>query len=61
MGQTVLCFRLSKEKEQAVGIVCRKLGIRELDVFCRRDERGVMQTHPERFPNGLKGVADHIH
>lgn len=20
-----------------------------------------MQTHPERFPNGLKGVADHIH
>ena len=29
--------------------------------FGWRDERGVMQTHPERFPNGLKGVADHIH
>ena len=26
-----------------------------------RDEKGVMQTHSERFPNGLKGVADHIH
>lgn len=29
--------------------------------FGWRDENGVMQTHPERFPNGLKGVADHIH
>ena len=29
--------------------------------FGYRDEHGVMQTHPERFPNGLKGVADHIH
>lgn len=29
--------------------------------FGWRDEKGVMQTHPERFPNGLKGVADHIH
>ena len=32
MGQTVLCFQLSKEKEQAVGIVCRKLGIRQRKV-----------------------------
>ena len=32
MGQTVLCFRLSKEKEQAVEIVCRKLGIRQRKV-----------------------------
>lgn len=29
--------------------------------FGHRDEHGVMQTHPERFPNGLKGVVDHIH
>ncbi|WP_288325946.1 MULTISPECIES: alpha-galactosidase [Bacteroidaceae] len=29
--------------------------------FGWRDEHGIMQTHPERFPNGLKGVADHIH
>ena len=29
--------------------------------FGWRDEKGVMRTHPERFPNGLKGVADHIH
>ena len=29
--------------------------------FGWRDETGKMHTHPERFPNGLKGVADHIH
>ena len=32
MGQMVLCFQLSKEKEQAVGDVCRKLGIRQRKV-----------------------------
>ena len=32
MGQMVLCFQLSKEKEQAVGDVCRKLGIRQRNV-----------------------------
>lgn len=29
--------------------------------FGYRDERGVLQTHPERFPNGVEGVVDHIH
>ena len=29
--------------------------------FGYRDEDGNMHTHPERFPNGLKGVAEHIH
>lgn len=29
--------------------------------FGWRDERGVMHTHPQRFPEGLKGVADYIH
>lgn len=29
--------------------------------FGWRDEKGKMHTHPQRFPNGLKGVADHIH
>lgn len=29
--------------------------------FGQRDAEGRMQTHPERFPNGLKGVADYIH
>ena len=29
--------------------------------FGWRDENGKLQTHPERFPNGLKCVADYIH
>lgn len=29
--------------------------------FGHRDESGKLQTHPERFPNGLKCVADYIH
>lgn len=29
--------------------------------FGHRDESGKLQTHPERFPNGLQCVADYIH
>ena len=29
--------------------------------FGYRDEKGNLQTHPERFPHGLQGVVDHIH
>lgn len=29
--------------------------------FGYRDETGKMHSHPQRFPNGLKGVADYIH
>lgn len=29
--------------------------------FGYRNEEGVLQTHPERFPNGLKDIADYIH
>lgn len=29
--------------------------------FGGRDAEGNLYTHPERFPNGLKGVVDHIH
>lgn len=29
--------------------------------FGWRDEKGVIQPHPERFPKGLKEIADHIH
>lgn len=27
----------------------------------RRDHRGRIQTHPHRFPSGIKGLADQIH
>ncbi|MFQ3676384.1 MAG: glycoside hydrolase family 27 protein [Fimbriimonadaceae bacterium] len=26
-----------------------------------RDSRGRLQAHPERFPNGMKALADHVH
>ncbi len=29
--------------------------------FGYRDSTGLMHPHPERFPNGLRGVADYIH
>lgn len=29
--------------------------------FGWRDEKGVLHTHPQRFPNGVKGVVEHIH
>ena len=29
--------------------------------FGWRDETGLMHAHPDRFPNGMKPVADHIH
>ena len=29
--------------------------------FGYRDEKGKMHAHPQRFPNGMKPVADHIH
>ncbi len=29
--------------------------------FGRRDSTGLMHSHPERFPRGLKPVTDHIH
>lgn len=29
--------------------------------FGWRDKEGVLHTHPERFPYGMKGIADYIH
>lgn len=29
--------------------------------FGYRNSKGVMQTHPERFPNGLKHISEYIH
>lgn len=29
--------------------------------FGWRDKEGMLHTHPERFPNGMKGIVDYIH
>ena len=49
MGQMVLCFQLSKEKEQAVGDVCRKLGI------CQRKVTGGEYNQKLGFLAGIEG------
>lgn len=49
MGQMVLCFQLSKEKEQAVGDVCRKLGI------CQRKVTGGEYNQKLGFLAGVDG------
>ncbi|MDO5036572.1 MAG: alpha-galactosidase [Porphyromonas sp.] len=55
-------------RQQADAMV--RLGLKEVGYqyvniddgfFGHRGETGMLQTHPERFPNGLKGIADYIH
>ena len=55
-------------KRQADAMVSQGLnevGYRYVNIddgfFGYRDEKGVLHTHPERFPNGMKVVADYIH
>lgn len=43
----------------------RQAGYRYVNIddgfFGWRDATGLMHTHPQRFPDGLKGIADYIH
>lgn len=55
-------------KKQADAMVSQGLvevGYRFVNIddgfFGYRDEKGLLHTHPERFPNGMKVVADYIH
>lgn len=55
-------------KKQADAMVARGLkdaGYSYINVddgfFGYRDDDGLLHTHPERFPNGMKVVADYIH
>lgn len=55
-------------KKQADAMVAQGLvevGYRFVNIddgfFGYRDEKGLLHTHPERFPNGMKVVADYIH
>lgn len=55
-------------KRQADAMVSQgldKAGYRFINIddgfFGYRDDKGVLHTHPERFPNGMKVIADYIH
>ena len=61
---------ISEEKILAAANALKELGLADLgytyvnidDGFQRgRDEDGTLIVHPERFPNGMKSVADRIH
>lgn len=55
-------------KKQADALIThglKEIGYRYINIddgfFGYRNNKGVMQTHPERFPNGLKHISEYIH
>lgn len=56
---------IMKQADLLVDLGLDKCGYKYVNIddgyFGGRDENGKLKTHPERFPNGLKGVVDHVH
>ncbi|MBQ9431818.1 MAG: alpha-galactosidase [Kiritimatiellae bacterium] len=56
---------IKKQASLMVELGLDKCGYRYVNIddgyFGGRDAGGKLKTHPQRFPNGLKGVVDHIH
>lgn len=56
---------IKRQAEAMVSLGLKDAGYSYINIddgfFGYRDEKGELQTHPERFPNGVKDVADHIH
>ena len=56
---------IKRQADAMVSLGLKDVGYRYINIddgfFGYRDEQGVLQTHPERFPKGVKCVADHIH
>lgn len=56
---------IKRQAEAMVSLGLKDAGYRYINIddgfFGYRNKKGILQTHPERFPNGVKCVADHIH
>ena len=56
---------IKKQADLLVELGLDKCGYKYVNIddgyFGGRDENGRLKTHPERFPEGLKGVVEHIH
>lgn len=56
---------IKKQADAMISQGLNEVGYRYVNIddgfFGYRDEKGVLHTHPERFPNGMKVVADYIH
>lgn len=56
---------IMRQADALVATGLKDCGYRYVNVddgfFGHRDASGKMHAHPQRFPNGLRGVSDHIH
>ena len=56
---------IRKQADAMVSSGLKDAGYKHVNIddgyFGYRDENGLLHTHPERFPEGLKSVVDHIH
>ena len=56
---------IKKQADAMVNLGLKDKGYKYINIddgfFGHRDELGTMHPHPERFPNGMKPVADYIH
>lgn len=56
---------IKKQADAMVNQGLKKVGYQYINIddgfFGYRDSTGRLHTHPERFPNGLKGISDYIH
>ena len=56
---------IKKQADLLVELGLDKCGYKYVNIddgyFGGRDEGGKLKTHPKRFPNGLKGVVEHVH
>lgn len=56
---------IKKQADAMVSLGLKDAGYLYINIddgfFGYRDDEGMLHTHPERFPNGMKVVADYIH
>lgn len=56
---------IKKQADALVSNGLKEVGYRYINIddgfFGYRNSKGVMQTHPKRFPNGLKHISEYIH
>lgn len=56
---------IKKQADAMVATGLKKSGYRYINIddgyFGFRDEKGVIHTHSERFPDGMKPIVDYIH
>lgn len=56
---------IRKQADAMAASGLKEVGYRFINIddgfFGYRDETGRLHTHPQRFPNGMKGIVDYIH